>query len=442
MSTMKEKSSQPIYKNGVWYALLKMYVDFMFKLSYRERETYGLEKIPTDGAFIYAPNHTNALMDALAILSIDRKPKVFVARADIFKKPILAKILTFLKIMPISRIRDGVASVKTNDIIIQRSAEVLRAHVPFCILPEGTHRAMHSLLPLGKGVFRIALLANEEINGEQPVYIVPVGLEYGNFFRYRSSLLLQIGDPINVSQYAKDVPKEEYPALMNHLKEILSDSLKRLILFIPDDEFYDSTLELCNMSCNSQLQNLGLKRSVLKNRLLANQTTASSISTMRSEMPEKAMELLRKSADFSEERKKRGISMASVANPHPGLSLAARILYSIVLLPYYVAAYILTSPALVVSRIICSKMNDAAFHNSIRMVVILVIWSLTFIAGSIVSFCLLPWTFSLALMLAFFFAPHLTDEYRRWLRIGISDFTWLRSKDLRTIKTECTSSLI
>ncbi|HQB24056.1 MAG TPA: 1-acyl-sn-glycerol-3-phosphate acyltransferase, partial [Bacteroidales bacterium] len=61
--------------------------------------------------------------------------------------------------------------------------------VPFVIAPEGTHRPMHSLLPFGKGVFRIALLANEELQGEKQVYIVPVGLEYGSFFVYRPSRL-------------------------------------------------------------------------------------------------------------------------------------------------------------------------------------------------------------------------------------------------------------
>ena len=72
------------------YNLLRYYVDFILKLSYRKIQYTGFENIPTDGAVIYAPNHTNALMDALVILAMDRKPKVFVARADIFKQMILS----------------------------------------------------------------------------------------------------------------------------------------------------------------------------------------------------------------------------------------------------------------------------------------------------------------------------------------------------------------
>ena len=74
------------------YAFLRHYVDYVLKLSYRKVNYNGVEKVPKDGAVIYAPNHTNALMDALLILAMDRKPKVFVARADIFKNPTLAKI--------------------------------------------------------------------------------------------------------------------------------------------------------------------------------------------------------------------------------------------------------------------------------------------------------------------------------------------------------------
>ena len=70
-----------------WYAFFRPYVDWMFRRSYRRFEYIGKENIPTDGAVIFAPNHTNALCDAMAILGIDHGQKVFVARADIFKDP-------------------------------------------------------------------------------------------------------------------------------------------------------------------------------------------------------------------------------------------------------------------------------------------------------------------------------------------------------------------
>ena len=67
------------------YRILLPVVNWMFRHSYRHIKYVGKENIPTDGAVIFAPNHTNALQDALAVLSIDSERKVFVARADIFR---------------------------------------------------------------------------------------------------------------------------------------------------------------------------------------------------------------------------------------------------------------------------------------------------------------------------------------------------------------------
>ena len=65
------------------YTFLRPYVDWMFRRSYRRIQYVGKENIPTDGACIFSPNHSNALCDAMAILTINSSRKVFVARADV-----------------------------------------------------------------------------------------------------------------------------------------------------------------------------------------------------------------------------------------------------------------------------------------------------------------------------------------------------------------------
>ena len=190
-----------IYENDLWYTILKPVVDGIFKHSYRKVSVKGEENIPTDGPVILAPNHCNTLMDALVILRAHRKPTVFGARADMFNNKIVAKIMYFMRILPMVRQRDGLRNVlknvETQDIIV----ETLENDVRFCIFPEGRHRAAKSLLPLGKGIFRAALAANEKFGEKKPVYIVPVGLEYGDFFRFRSTSLATYGKAINVTEF-------------------------------------------------------------------------------------------------------------------------------------------------------------------------------------------------------------------------------------------------
>ena len=144
--------------------------------------------------------------------------------------------------MPISRVRDGLDEVRHNDETINKAVDVLHDGVPFCILPEGTHRPKHSLLPLSKGIFRIALQANEQFGEEKPVYIVPVGLEYGDYFHLWDSLTVTIGEPINVTAFAKAHPELDYPQLMMALREELTLRMRKLILWVPDDEHYEENL--------------------------------------------------------------------------------------------------------------------------------------------------------------------------------------------------------
>lgn len=224
------------------YAFLRPYVDWLFRRSYRTFRYIGRENIPADGAVIYAPNHANALCDAMCVLGIDRKQKVFVARADIFRDPKKAKILKWLKIMPINRVRDGLDEVRHNDETINKAVDTLQDGVPFCILPEGTHRPKHSLLPLSKGIFRIALQANEQFGAEKPVYIVPVGNEYGDYFHLWDSLTVTVGEPINVTAFAKEHAELEYPQLLMALREELTMRMRKLILWVPDDEHYEENI--------------------------------------------------------------------------------------------------------------------------------------------------------------------------------------------------------
>lgn len=228
------------------YSFFKYLVDWLFRRSYRQIQYVGKENIPTDGSIIYAPNHTNALQDALAILTMNQGHKVFVARADIFKKnKRISWLLHGFKIMPINRMRDGLDEVRNNDETEEKAVDTLGDGVPFCILPEGTHRPKHSLLPLGKGIFRIALRANDKFGSERNIYIVPVGLEYGDYFHLWDSLTINIGKPINVTERVREFETEQLtrPQMILRLREELTQRMREQILWVPDDENYEKNIE-------------------------------------------------------------------------------------------------------------------------------------------------------------------------------------------------------
>ncbi len=204
------------------YGFLRPYVDWVFRRSYRSYACRGIENIPTDGAVIFAPNHTNALCDAMAVLSMSPQAKVFAARADIFNSRALARVLAFFKIIPIRRMRDGVEAVRHNDETFDMATEALRRGMSFCIFSEGTHRAERGLIiPLSKGIFRIALQARQTID---KVYIVPVGVNYGDFFHLWDRLDITIGQPIRVDDNGEPLSRQ-----INALREKLTPAMYSLV---------------------------------------------------------------------------------------------------------------------------------------------------------------------------------------------------------------------
>ena len=417
------------------YAFLRYYVDLVLKLSYRNIRYVNRERIPQDGAVIYAPNHTNALMDALVILAMDRKAKVFVARADIFKNPLLAKIFAFLKIMPIMRLRDGVDEVKKNYETIEKAVDVLRDKVPFCIFPEGTHQAKYSSLPLSKGIVRIAFQA-QELMPDMPLYIVPVGMRYGSFFRFRSTVRVQVGEPINVQEFVNSHSENTPQEQMNILRDILAERMKSSILYIPNDEDYDATYEICGAAVKRQV--LGYGRNPFGRRFNrldahfeANKQIVKRIIEMKEKEPAKAAELLKLGKEAYEIRKAKRISIASVSVKRPILSRILKTLFLIIALPYCLPVAMLTLPIKALCALIFTKLKDYAFRNSVRFLINLVVWPLLMIIYAIIAYALLPWQWALPLTLALLPAPIVAHETWRLLRLAVSDFRLIMDRNLR-----------
>ena len=424
----KEKKIQDY---DFFYAFLRHYVDLALKLSFRTVRYVGLERIPKDGAVIYAPNHTNALMDALVILAMDRQPKVFAARSDIFRNPILAKVFTFTKILPMMRMRDGFDEVKKNRAVFEKAADVLCDKVPFCIFPEGTHIPKCSSLPLAKGIFRIAFQV-KELMADTPLYIVPIGMRYGNFFRFRSTVRVQVGEPINVGDFLAAHSDATQAEQMLEIRNVLAEKLKDTLFYIPNDENYDAVYEICAAVVRQQTKRYHQKG---ENRLDAyfrvNRITVDEITELMQNKPETAAELIKLGNEAVQLRKSKHISLASVAVRFPILSRIIKTLFVLLSLPYSVPASLLTLPMTGVCALIFKRIKDYSFCNSIRFVVNLVLWPLLMIIYSAITYAVLPWQWALPVTLAMLPAPIVAQECWRLLRLFGSDVKLLADKNLR-----------
>jgi 1-acyl-sn-glycerol-3-phosphate acyltransferase len=283
----KNNMREKIYDKDGIYTFLRHYVDWAISGSYRKTEIHGEENIPQDGALLFAPNHCNTLMDALVMLNAYNGSTVFGARADIFNNKFIANIMYFLRILPMVRQRDGLRNVLKNKDTQETIVETLEHDVRFCMFPEGKHRTMHSLQVLGKGVFRAVLAANAKFGTQKPIYIIPVGIEYGDYFRYRTTVLINYGRPINVTEFVKSLDVENEVQMIEPLRKELVERMKELMTYLPDDEAYKGKWALLKMAAmRDERRGYGAFRKKLYEDMLKNREIAADIEKKTAEKPE------------------------------------------------------------------------------------------------------------------------------------------------------------
>lgn len=210
-----------IWERNRWYSLLRNYVDGFTRSSYSRLRVEG--RLPQADAVIVAPNHCNTLMDALVVLQSSHEAMVFGARADIFKKA--GKALRFLKILPMARLRDGLAIQRESYASFDEIEETLAAGVPFCLFPEGRHTPGREVQPLRKGIVRIALRSA----ASRHTLIVPTGLNYSHFFRYRGTATVRFGEPLDVNAFLAAHAGADENALTAALLATLQERIQALV---------------------------------------------------------------------------------------------------------------------------------------------------------------------------------------------------------------------
>lgn len=233
-----------IEKYSLFYSVLKAIAGFWHnRVYYRRVITVGGENLDRTRHNILVSNHQNALMDPLAILFTSKGQPIFLARASIFKSKFIAKILYSLKMLPVFRPRDGWDTVKKNDDIFEKTIDVIRNKNGLALMPEGNHAGFRRLRQLQKGVCRIAFMAEEAENFGLDIQIVPVAVEYSNYFKFRQTVTVEYGEPFGFTEL-HDLYREKPQLAINELKDKIAERLRDLIIHIETKEDYEAVDEL------------------------------------------------------------------------------------------------------------------------------------------------------------------------------------------------------
>ncbi len=423
-------SRENIEKWSWKYWLLRHYQDFVFRL-YFKTEIVGLEKIPKDTTLIFAPNHQNALIDALGMLALyPNWQPIFLARADIFKKPAIIKILTFLKIMPVYRIRDGFENLSLNDEIFLKTMDVLNNKNGLIILPEGNHAGFKRLRQLKKGIARIAFQAEDASNGTLNIHIVPVGLEYSNYVRFHSNFHIRIGKPFEVKKYL-DLYHQNKALAYNALIAELENGMKKEMINIEDEENYNAYITIIDLFTERFIQKRKLPKTQ-NQKFLIDKDLVARLDDLKQSNLNEFNSLISKANEYEGLIKENGVcKKAAPLSMKKAAILPLKAILLLASLPLFIYGAINNFIQIYTPYKLSLKFQDPQFHSSIKHAVGLILFPLmyiiqTLIFGLIVKDGLLTLGYFVSLPIGAFIVYHWRKHFIKLYRT-ISMLKFMRS---------------
>lgn len=216
--------------------MLRWIVWLALHIYFKKIAVFGKENLPKGKAVLIVSNHQNALIDPILIATHTQLKPHFLTRASAFKHPIAARLLDFIRMIPIYRVRDGIDNMGKNKDTFEKSVNILADKGSILIFGEGNHDMHRSLRPLKKGFARIAFQTLDG-NPELELLILPIGINYSNHKKSGSKVSLYIGEAFSANDF--------YPKNYEGIIKKTTERLGQLVTHVPRDN-YSQWLDLLN----------------------------------------------------------------------------------------------------------------------------------------------------------------------------------------------------
>ncbi len=202
---------------------LTLFFRLALRIFYSRIDVVGAERVPADCGVIFAINHPNGLLDGLFVLCFAPRSVAFLAKAPLFRYPLIGWILRRFDSIPVYRKQDEAAG--SNRETFARARELLARPGSIAISPEGTTHSDSRLRELKTGAARIALGASAVA-----VAIVPTGIDYTEKRTFRSAAVVSFGEPIEVQPCAVDADGESPAEAVDALTDAIRRGLESVTL--------------------------------------------------------------------------------------------------------------------------------------------------------------------------------------------------------------------
>lgn len=219
-------------------ALLRWLGRYVFTIFFRQIEITGENRIPETGPVIIVAKHSNSLVDGGFITTyLPRMPRMLAASTIWDYKP-LVPLLNAAGVIPVFRQQDSRASNVRNRQAFTTSWELLAAGGVLALFPEGISHDSPFVKPMKSGTARIALEA-ERNHGPLGITIIPVGLNFDAKSKFRSRVLMQIGEPLKTSDIMDKYRQVDPPERSKYVRQLTNRIHQGLIAASPSFDTWE-----------------------------------------------------------------------------------------------------------------------------------------------------------------------------------------------------------
>lgn len=205
------------------------------RVYFRRVEVVGAENVPLDAPVIFVLNHPNALVDPVFLLCLAPRRVSFLAKAPLFRMPVLGFFVRAMDSLPVYRRQDEGEDVSRNREMFVAARKLLARGGTIAICPEGVSHDEPRLRPIKTGAARLALGAVG--SGEVPdLKIVPAGLYYTSKTKFRSAVLLYFGQPLPVPQLELGADADPARTAVKDLSHEIEAALRAVMLDAEHEE--------------------------------------------------------------------------------------------------------------------------------------------------------------------------------------------------------------
>ena len=215
------------------YHFVKYSIRIACTVYFRKVFITGREHIKKDRKTIIALNHPTACIEPIVFGSLINKHIQVLLRGDAFLSKSVEWFLRKIKTIPIFRQRDGIDNLRKNELIMDEiKAKIHAGKDAILVLVEGTSEHEKRLRNLKKGAARMMFQTYEKY-GDTDISIVPVGVNYTDSHRFRSTVSFQIKEALLLEDYL-DLYKESKAKAIKKVTADLQEAMREEVIHIAD----------------------------------------------------------------------------------------------------------------------------------------------------------------------------------------------------------------